>query len=316
MALTAEVIRANAILTGLTDEQIAAITTLSTNDENTVIGSKIGEIYRQMDTTIKTTTGVDRDGDEKTYNYLERAAKALKEQAGNVTTLNKQIGDLTKEKTRLEKVISEGGTDKETKSKLDQATKDLTAIQKQYNELKTEHDSSIEKQKAELFNIRMDGELGSATSGFKFKAELPKSAVDVLVKQAIDKVKAMSPEFIKDDKGAQTLVFKDETGAVMHNPENQLNPFTASELIGKELKTMGVLEEVRKQQGSGTVPPVNRTTTGNTIVDISGAKTRVEANDMATKTLLENGYIKGSKEFTDQMTQIWTDNNVKDLPAQ
>ena len=52
MALTKELLTANAVLTGLTDEQITAITTLSQNDENSVIGSRIGEIYRQMDETI------------------------------------------------------------------------------------------------------------------------------------------------------------------------------------------------------------------------------------------------------------------------
>lgn len=40
MALTSEVLRANAALAGLTDEQIAAITTLSANDENSVIAKK------------------------------------------------------------------------------------------------------------------------------------------------------------------------------------------------------------------------------------------------------------------------------------
>ena len=44
MALTSEILKANAVLTGLTEEQIAAITTLSQNDENTVIGAKIGGI--------------------------------------------------------------------------------------------------------------------------------------------------------------------------------------------------------------------------------------------------------------------------------
>ena len=38
MALTREILVANAALSGLTDEQINAITTLSQNDENSVIG--------------------------------------------------------------------------------------------------------------------------------------------------------------------------------------------------------------------------------------------------------------------------------------
>lgn len=38
--LTREILIANAALAGLTDEQIAAITTLSANDENSVIAKR------------------------------------------------------------------------------------------------------------------------------------------------------------------------------------------------------------------------------------------------------------------------------------
>lgn len=315
MALTSEILKANAVLTGLTDEQIAAITTLSQNDEGTVIGTKIGEIYRQMDTTIATATGVQRAGDEKTYNYLERAAKALKDQAGSVDALNKQVGDLNKEKARLEKVIADGGADAETKRQLTQATADLTAIRKQYNDLKADHDKAVETHQTELFGVRIENELSVATAGVKFKAELPKSATDVLLQQATAKIKALNPEYIDDGKGGKMLAFKDETGAIMRNPENQLNPYTAAELVTKELKGMGIIDEGRKQPGAGTNPPAGGSTppAGGT-VDISGAKTRLEANDMATKGLLANGLTIGSSEFDAQMTQLWKDNNVSALP--
>ena len=316
MALTSEILKANAVLTGLTDEQIAAITTLSQNDENTVIGAKIGDIYRQMDTTIATATGVQRNGDEKTYNYLERAAKALKDQAGSVETLNKQVGDLTKEKARLEKVIAEGGADAETKRQLTQATADLKAVQKQYNDLKADHDKAVQIHQTELFGVRFENELSVATAGVKFKAELPKSATDVLLQQATAKIKALNPEYIDDGKGGKILAFKDETGAIMRNPENQLNPYTAAELVNKELKGMGVIDEGRKAAGAGTGGNGDNGGNGGggTTVDISGAKTRLEANNMATQALLANGLTIGSAEFDSQMTQIWKDNNVSSLP--
>ena len=50
--LTREILVANAALAGLTDEQIAAITTLSANDENSVIAKKTGEIYGGLDADI------------------------------------------------------------------------------------------------------------------------------------------------------------------------------------------------------------------------------------------------------------------------
>ena len=68
-------ILANEALAGLTDEQITAIETLSRNDEDVVIGARFGEVYRQMDSTNVKATGLKRNGDEKTYNYLASEAK-------------------------------------------------------------------------------------------------------------------------------------------------------------------------------------------------------------------------------------------------
>lgn len=316
MALTRETIAANAVLAGLTDEQIAALETLSKNDENTVIGNKIGEIYREFDTKIASITGVARNGDEKTYNYFERAATELKNSAKEVETFKTQVDTLTKEKARLEKAVADGATDAETKKQLNQAKADLTAITNQYNTLKTEFDTTKETHQTELFGVQVENELKGATSGLKFKQELPQSVTGVILEQALAKVKALSPEYIDNGQGGKQLVFKDETGAVMRNPENQLNPYTANDLIQKELKTLGVLDEGRKATGGGTNPPAGGTggNGGGSTIDVSGAKTRVEANEAITTGLLAQGLTVGSDEFQSAMTQAWTDNNVAQLP--
>ena len=101
----------------------------------------------------------------------------------------------------------------------------------------------------------------------------------------------------------------------MRNPENQLQPYTANELISKELKTMGVLDEIRRQPGGGTNPPQGGGG-GGTVVDVSGAKTKVEATNVITTALLGQGLIKGSEAFDTAMTQAWKDGNVAALPEQ
>jgi len=73
------------------------------------------------------------------------------------------------------------------------------------------------------------------------------------------------------------------------------------------------LEVTRQQRGGGTGGEGSQGGQGQTI-DITGAKTRVEANDIATKSLLQNGLTKGSTEFDAQLTQIWKDNNIASLP--
>lgn len=314
MALTRETIVANATLASLTDDQIKALETLSANDENTVIGKKTGEIYRELDTKIEEITGVKRSGDEKTYIYLARATEGFKNSAGELEPLRKQVGELTKEKDRLDKLVKEGSTDAEIKKQLDQANKNLASVTDQYNTLNTEFTQVKQTHEKELFNSRIENDLSIATNGLKFKAEFPESVTKVLLGQAIDKVKAMEPEYIDNGQGGKQLVFKDSTGAHMRNPENQLHPFTASELVQKELKTLGVLADSRQQGGGGTGGSGGGGGGGGSLVELSGAKTRVEANDLICQHLMQKGLTVGSDEYQTEMNKAWADNNVASLP--
>lgn len=316
MALTTELIQANAATAGLTTEQINAIVTMSQNDENAVIAQRVGEIYGGLDNDILTASGIAKNGTEKTYDYAKRVIGDIKAQAGNVAELNNQIATLSKEKSRLEKVIADGGADAETKKQLAQAQKDLASITKSYTDLKTEFDSAKDNHAKELFGIRLDGELNQSVSGLKFKAGLPEAVTNVILANAKERIKGMAPEYIDDGKGGKILAFKDATGAIMRNPENQLNPFTATELLQKELASMGVLETGKQTQGAGSNGNGGNGGGAGTIIDLTGARTQVEAQEIITKTLLAQGLTKGSDAFQNAMSKAWTENNVKALPLQ
>lgn len=315
MALTSEVLKANAVLAGLTDEQIQAITTLSQNDENTVIAQKTGKIYGDLDADVLAVTGVAKNGTEKTYDYAKRVLSEFKAKAEGANGLSAQIDSLTKEKARLEKAIADGATDAETAKALKQAKADLTAVQTQFNDLKTKYDEAEQKYQNELFGVRIESALQTAVAGIKFKPELPESATKVLLSQAIDKIKAMNPEYIDDGKGSKVLAFKDETGALMRNPNNQLNPYTPADLLTRELETMGIIDKGRQAAGGGSTPPAGGSGgIGGGAISISGAKTRVEAYDAITQSLQGQGLQVGTKQFDDAMTAAWKENNIAALP--
>ena len=314
MALTSEVIKANAVLAGLTDEQITAITTLSVNDENSVIAQKTGEIYGALDADILAVTGVAKNGTEKTYDYAKRVLGEYKTKVESATGLQSQIDSLTKEKARLEKAIADGATDTETAKALKQAKADLTAVQKQFNDLKTKYDEAEQKYQTELFSVRIESELNKAIAGLKFKAGLPESATKVLLSQAIDKIKAMNSEYIDDGKGGKMLVFKDDAGAIMRNPNNQLNPYTPGDLLTRELETMGIIDKGRQGAGGGTCAPSGNGGNGGATFDVTGAKTRVEAYDAIANTLFAQGLQAGTDKFDEAMKQAWQDNNIAALP--
>ena len=312
--LTSEIIKANSALSGLTEEQVSAIVTLSQNDENSVIAKKTGEIYGALDADILAASGVAKNGTEKTYDYAKRVVGELKKLADGSDGLQKQVDSLNKEKARLEKVIADNAGDAEAAKALKQAKADLANITKEFNELNTKYQEEKANHENELFGVRVDNELQTASVGLKFKAGLPESVTKVILQQATEKVKGMSPELIDNGNGGKVLAFKGEDGAILRNPNNQLNPFTSAELLKKELDAMGVLETVRKQTGAGTKPPIGGASGGSVVIDISGVKTRTEAYDAIASNLMAQGMTVGSKDFDTAMSQAWKDNNIAALP--
>lgn len=314
--ITTEMLAADAALQGLTDEQKSAIVLMSKNDEEVVIGNRFREVYNQLDATIARETGIARNGDEKTYLYLERAAKTLAAKANSVDGLNAKVNDLTKERDRLQKALEEGGDDT-VKKQLAQAQRDLAGAKEQFNTLKTQFDDLQKTHAQEVLNIRIDNELATATAGLKFKAEIPQTAADTLLKQAIATVKSMNPQYVDDGKGGQKLVFMNDQGQTLQNAENHLEPFTAAELVQRELRQMGILDEGRKMSGTGTQAPARKQQQqAGAPVDASMARTQNEAQEIIARNLMQQGMVNGSKEFQEAMTQAWKDNNVSSLPIQ
>ena len=315
MALTSELLRANATTAGLSDDQVSAIVEMSQNDENTVIAHKTSEIYNGLDSDILATSGIQKNGGEKTYDYAKRVIGEFKGQAGQNAGLQSQIAELTKEKQRLEGVIAKGGSDEETKKALQKAQADLQDVQNKYAELNTKYENDKVAHQKELFNVKIDQELSQATAGLKFIANLPETAIVELKKQAIQRVKGYTPEYIDDGNGGKVLSFS-QNGVTMRNPETNLKPYTAAELIQKELKTMGVLEVQRVQQGAGSQGGQGGGQGGGAIADLSGARTQNEAYEVLAKQLMSQGLINGSKEFDDAMKKAWADNidTIKTLP--
>ena len=307
--ITADILKANEHLAKLTDEQISSIVTLSTNDVNAEIGKKIGELYRQLDTTIDTSTGIARNGDEKTYNYLERAIKELKGGMPNADEMKGKIKTLTEEKTRLEALISEGSKDTETAKLLNQAKAELNSTKDLYIGLQTKFDEQAKTHKTELFGLRVENELTNALNGLKFKAEIPANVTKTFVNAAISKVKGLNPDYVDEVNGGKRLVFRDSNGVAISNPTN-LAPYTAAELLGNELKD---IIAIKGAKGTGT--QVDGGGSNNDTVTIGNARTQQEAMTIISKSLCAQGLTAGSKEYQTKLDAAWAENKVKSLPV-
>ena len=308
--LTREILLANSTLAGLSAEQLEAIATLSQNDEAAVIAKKTSEIYGGLDADILVASGVEKSGGEKTYDYAKRVIGALKESVDGAKENADKIAALEAEKAKLQAELEKGGGE-ELQKQLNQTQTDLKSVMEKYNTLKANYDKAQSDFAAKLLNTRLDADLAGAAKGLKIKSGIPSAAAEILMKQAFAKLKASRPEYIDNADGTQSLIFKDADGAVMRNPNNTLNPYTASELLRKELGEMGVLEN-RQGKGTGTSTDPNPLPAG--VIDISGAKNQREAYEIIDKALTAQGKVVGSRAYQDAMDAAWKENNIVTLP--
>lgn len=312
--ITREILVANSALAGLTEDQINAIITINNNDVAGEIGKKTSEIYQKFDQLTKDATGVDRlmgATPEKTYDYLPRAIQEMKKNLGDNEALKTQIQNLTAEKAHLEGELAKGAG-AEVQRQLDQTKAELANTKTQYNTLQSQMAEKEKAHQAEIFGIRVDNDLNVASKGMQFKSEIPASVQTILLQNAYTKIKGMNPDYIDDGNGGKRLVFRGQDGAVLNNPENQLNPYTAGELLARELKD--VLAVKREVTGSGTKPLGGGSGAGDPAVDVSGAKSQTEAQEILTKQFLAQGMTIGSDQFQEAMDKAWKDNNIINLP--
>lgn len=308
--LTKEILLANSTLAGLNAEQLEAIVTLSQNDEAAVIAKKTSEIYGGLDADILVASGVEKSGGEKTYDYAKRVIGSLKKSVDGAKGNADKIAALEAEKAKLQADLEKGGGE-ELQKQLNQTQTDLKSVMEKYNTLKANYDKAQSDFAAKLLNTRLDADLAGAAKGLKIKSGIPSAAAEILMKQAFAKLKASRPEYIDNADGTQSLIFKDADGAVMRNPNNTLNPYTAAELLRKELGEMGVLEN-RQGKGTGTSTDPNPVPAG--VIDISGAKNQREAYEIIDKALTAQGKMAGSRAYQDAMDAAWKENNIVNLP--
>lgn len=313
MALSAEVLRANEALNELSDTQVAAIETLSQNDENVVIGKKVGELHGQYDEDILSTSGIEKNQGEKSYDYAKRVIGSFKGDAGKVGGFETQIQTLKTEKSDLEKQIQDGKGNEVIAQKLKDTEDKLTQAQNQYN---TDKESWANKEKGyqkDMQSAKVDYAFNSAIPGLKFKKEYPETVQRTLLDSAKGAIMGKyTPDWIDDGKGGKVMVFRDGDGVVQNNPENQLNPYTAEELMKSQLKD--VLDAGRKAAGGGGQNPNGGGSDSFDIADIGNAKTQIEADDIIVDYLMKKGLTRGSAGFVEEQTKIRNENKVSELP--
>ena len=300
-------------LKGLTDAQKLAITTLSSNDEATVIGTKIGALHGQYDADILSISGISKADGEKTYDYLKRVLGDYKTKLDGTKTLSAQLEAQKKKVTELEAKLAAGGSDEAVKQQLKDARHQVTQLQTQLTTKTEELDKAKKDYEQKEKDLQVGFAFTNATAGIKFKADVSEPVRKILLAAAKDEILAKgTPDFIDDGNGGKKLVLRDAAGNTLNNPKNNLNPYTIEELV-METSLKDVIDTGKQQPGGGTQPnpsPSHRTVN----LDLSTAKTQQEADVQIENYLLSTGLTRDNVEFGNKALEIRNENNVSNLP--
>lgn len=310
--LTVETLRQNSNLAGLTDNQLNAIAEMSKNDENAVIGAKIGALHGQYDTDIFEISGVKKNDGEKSYDYTKRVLSDYKAKAEATNSLQDELNSAKAQVNDLQAKLEKGGADEVLAQQLKDAKNQVSQLQAQLAAKTAEFATKQSDFDKALRDTHIDYAFQAATSGLKFKDGITETIQKTLLSAVKAEVLSKgSPDFI-EEQGQKKLVFRDNAGNILNNPGNNLNPYTLKELI-MESSLKDVLDSGRKANGGGTQPTGGATNNKGTI-DLSGVKTQVEADKAIEAHLLAEGLTRDSQEFADKSLQIRTENKVAELP--
>lgn len=312
--LTIEMLRQSLALAGLTDAQFTAIAEMSQNDENAVIGTKIGALHGQYDADILGITGIKKKDGEKSYDYAKRVLGEYKTKAESVKTIQTELTAAKAEVADLQAKLEKNSGDETLRQQLKDAKTQVTQLQTQLQTKETEFNSKKAEYETAIKNTHVDYAFQAATAGLKFKSGITESIQKTLLNAAKAEVLAKgTPDFVDDGQGGKKLVIRGADGNVLNNPKNNLNPYTLQELV-METSLKDVIDTGRQQPGGGTGGFGSGSGgTGGTL-DLSGVKNQVDADKAIEAHLLASGLTRDSQEFADQSLQLRTENNVANLP--
>ena len=179
------------------------------------IGDRIREVHTSYDNDIFETIGKKKGANEKTYDFMKREFKELKEKADETTLLEKQIKDL--------KIEIRDGSGDET-------------LKKQLKALETKHTAALStwtEEKATMqktFDHELIGsDLDKSLARLKFRDDIPQAVIDSYVSTVRSELVNIA---LRQDG---SLVFKNgEDGILTDN--TTLKPIGADIILAEKLK--------------------------------------------------------------------------------
>lgn len=241
------------------------------------IPSKIKEVYDKLDIDIKTTFGVDREANEKTYEYLKRAGKV------KLTALDTSAAKIAE----LEAAIAKGDTSAAMAKKLE-------TEQENWKKKSREYETTIQK-------LQTENQVTSKAADVKLVyGELKKTFVKQLPAlfaraEAAALDEAINNSIVKDGK----LYMANADGTI--KKDSKYNEITVEDFLKAEFKE--VIEEKKTQGGGGSDPKAGGD--GTDPKDLNAKNFKKPDNIKTKATLTDHMLSLGLKQGTAQFNDIW-----------
>lgn len=274
---------------GLTEDQIQAIANLSKSDEDRIVGEKFKEFHDRVDGIVSKITGKGKPDGVQTTANLESVLQTLNEKAqagGDVEQLQTKLSDLERERDALKAKAKAGGGPADL-AKLEQRLQDKEGELLTFKKEREEISAQLKAATEELHKTKIGQEIDTflLKKGVKFKDTIPETVLqETLENRRIQLLQGIKADQIDDGQGGKKTVLRDNSGEILRNPANAYEPFTAGELYLARVKDL--ISEGQQQTGAGTKG--GNGANGKGLVNISSAKTQIEANEAIVRHLMES----------------------------
>ena len=311
--LTIEKLKVSEALKSLAPEVLQQIATLSQADEiatfETKIGVEIGKLHGQYDQDVLSTSGVERNQNEKSYDYVKRVITQFK---GNQVSeeITSQLESLKAEKVNLEKQIKEGNTSEAVKLQLETLEAEKLTLTNTLLQEKNKHAEALVNKGLEFTKQRVSFEIDKSLKGITLNENVPESARKIIIDNAKAQIfDKLTPEFREIDS-KQVLTFKDKEsnqlvmGAEGFKSVSQILTDNLGDIVSKDAKANGSKAPDYKQN--------------KTLLNLTSATTKVQADDIIRAQILESGVKYGTPEYSKKEDQLYSENkeHLSSLPTQ
>lgn len=293
--------------TGDTSEGKELLQNFAKAEVEKAVKETTAEIYTNIDNDLFEALGVRKKNDQKTYDFLKKIAGEYKELKDKADKLNndEKVKEL---EAQIKKMQDEGSVNEHWKKIYDEAVGKWEKEKKEISE-------KLTAKETEFLHAQIESDLRSGLSSLQLRDDVPKEAIDALVKVETEKV----------IKGAKVIdgkvVYHKEDGSPLLNDEYK--PITPKEIWGKAL---GTLIKNDDPKGGGANPKIEngkvvKTGEGDNatiklVLNKESFSTKREFNERAEDALRKQGIAVGSKEYNDALVGAYKEYEVDKLDLQ